>query len=244
MTKNEMSVVEHLDELRRRLIWSILGVTAGTAVGFSAAGWVLKFLIQPLEGFPQVGKLVFLSPSEAFFAYLKIAFLTGLLLASPLVLYQVGAFVWPALNRMEKRYVVILLPMILLLFSLGVIFSYKVILPLVLRFFMGFSSEELQAFLTLGAYLSFVFGLVLPFGFVFQLPVLSYFLTKIGVISPAFLKRNRKFAVLGIFVIAAFLTPPDVISQVMMAGPLLGLYEIGIWVSSVAARSRTEETIE
>lgn len=236
MKKHEMTVVEHLNELRRRLIFVAVGLTAGTAAGFSFARQILDYLTAPLKAYPEAGRLVFLTPTEAFFAFLKIAFLTGLILSAPLTIYQIGAFVWPALEGRERRYFISLVPAIAVLFAGGVLFAYKVILPFVFRFFLGFSTENLQAFLTLGGYLNFVLGLVLPFGVVFQLPVLAYLLTAIGIITPAFLRRNRKFAVLAIFVIAALLTPPDVVSQVMMAGPLLVLYEIGVVISALAYR--------
>ena len=221
----EMSVVDHLQELRRRLIVVIVAVAAASLICYYFVDDLMKWIIQP------AGKLYYLNPAEAFFAYMKLAVFAGFLLALPVVLYQVWAFTVPALTRSEKRLGMILIPCSVLLFFIGLAFAYFLVLPMALKFFMGFATDSLQPLFSMGQYLSFVLSMLLPFGFVFELPLLLLVLAKLGVISSDFLAGKRKLALLLAFVAGGVISPtPDLFGQIMIALPLLLLYEGSIWM--------------
>jgi sec-independent protein translocase protein TatC len=185
------------------------------------------------------GKLVFIAPQEAFIANIKIALFGGLFLASPFVTYQIWRFVSAGLKRNEMKYTLIFGPLSFLFFLLGIAFGYFIIVPIGIKFLLGFATELVTPMLTISKYISFVGMLTLAFGVVFQLPVVSLFLTKLGIITPYFLSSKRRYAVVFIFLLAAVLTPPDIITQCLMAVPLLVLYEIGIIFSKIAYKGET-----
>ncbi|MDW7649822.1 MAG: twin-arginine translocase subunit TatC [Bacillota bacterium] len=230
---DELTLIGHLDELRWRLVVCGLALAGGVAVGFFFAAVLQDFLLHV------PGDLVYLAPGEAFFTHLRLAVTIGLVLAAPMVLSQAAAFIAPGLTDGEKKYLYIGLPAAMLLFVSGVFFAYKVMLPLTYAFFLGFGSDRLTAMISVGSYISFVLGLVIPFGVVFQLPLLVMILTGVGLVTPYFFKSNRKYAVLVIFILAALLTPPDLISQMLMAGPLLLLYEFSVFMAALVYRRRT-----
>ncbi len=223
-----MSLIEHLEELRWRLIWSLASFALATVASFAVAGRVLQALVSP------VGTVVFLAPAEAFLTQLRVAVFMGLALAAPVILYQLAAFVLPGLERHERRVLYGVLPSASLLFLAGAAFGYLVAVPFLYRFFLSFSSPAVQAQIRISDYLGFVVGVVVPMGVVFELPVLVWGLAAIGLVTPGFLSRNRKYAVLVIFVIAAVLSPPDVVSQFLFASPMLLLYEVSIVVARLA----------
>ncbi|NLJ81202.1 MAG: twin-arginine translocase subunit TatC [Firmicutes bacterium] len=235
MGKSEegMTLVDHLAELRLRIIKVIAALAVGVLISFYFAAPVIDFLLQ----IP--GKLVYLHPGEAFFIHLKLAVVGGLVVSFPIILYQVLGFIMPALRQAEKTALYIGLPFVMFLFLMGVVFAYKLILPLAFSFFMGFGTESLEPLISISSYVSFVLGLVIPFGIVFQLPLLVLLLTRLGILTPQILTRYRKVTILIIFALSAFLTPPDVISQILMAGPMVLLYEISILLSkSVSWRAK------
>lgn len=233
-TDTELSLIEHLEELRRRLIWVGVSVIVGMGVGWWLTPAVLDHMVQP------VGETVFLAPGEAFHTHLRIAFTLALIMSIPMALYQLGAFVWPALHRHERKYVVLFIPLALLLFAAGMGFAYFGMLPILFTFFLGFASPTLRPAISIGNYVSFVTNLVFPTGLVFQLPILVLFLSRLGILTPVFLRQHRKMALLFIFILAAFLTPPDPLSQLLMAGPLLALYEMSLLLSVVGYRAYTQ----
>jgi len=238
--EQELPITEHIEELRERLIKSALAVLVGFLVAWPFKKKLLLFLEKPLPKNLQ-GKLIFLSPPEAFFTALKISFFAGILIALPFVLYQAWKFIEPGLYEHEKKFILPFLFFSVLFFFLGASFAYFVILPFGLRFLLGFMGDLLTPQLTIGSYISFVIQMILAFGFVFLLPVIVWLLSKLGIINYRVLEKNRKYAVLVIFIVAALLTPPDAFSQVMMAIPLLGLYELSIWVSKFAGKEKEEE---
>lgn len=220
-----MSLVDHLQEFRIRIVISLVAVTIGGSISWFYAGEIIDFLIKP------VGKLVFLTPGEAFFAYLKVSVFAGVILALPVVMHQVWSFIVPALHENERKIVLVLGPASVLLFLGGISFSYYVVLPAAIKFFMGFATEQLQPLFSLGAYISFIISFLLPFGIVFELPLFLIVLAKVGIINSQFLISKRKIFLLLAFVIGAIAAPtPDVFSQVMVAIPLLLLYELSIFV--------------
>lgn len=217
MTDRPRALAEHLEELRWRLIRCLCAFAVGTVIGFGVADRVLGIIV----GTTGVPHLAMIRVAEGFGVRMDIAMALGVALSFPAVLYEAVAFVWPALERHERRYLLTFLPLSVALFAAGVGFAFLIVLPAAVGFFLRFAGESLQPVISVRAYVSFVLGLVLPFGFVFQLPVVAGVLTRLGVISPAFLSRSRKYAVLVVFVVAAVMTPPDVVSQLMLATPLL-----------------------
>ncbi len=230
--KKDLSFLGHLEELRARLIKSLLTLTLTSVFSCVFANEFLKFIIKP------VGHLIFTSPSEAFLATFNVTLWCGVILAFPFILYQFWAFVHEALTESERRYVRIFGPFSLILFLSGIVFGYFVMVPISLSFLLSFSSAWLVPMIRASEYLSFVGSFVLAFGVVFELPLILVFLAKIGVASPEFLRHNRRYAVVFIFIISAILTPPDCASQFLMAVPLLVLYELGILLSKITYRPR------
>lgn len=220
-----MSLVDHLQELRKRLIIMIIAVAIGSTACYFYSAELVHFITAP------AGKLYYMNPAEAFFSYLKVSFFAGFLLALPIVLYQVWAFIVPALTHKERTATTILVPTSVLLFFVGLSFSYYLVLPAGIKFFMGFATDDLQPMFSLGQYLSFVISFLVPFGFIFELPLFILVLAKIGILSSKMLVAKRKIVLVMTFVIGAVISPtPDVFSQTMIAVPMLVLYEISILI--------------
>jgi sec-independent protein translocase protein TatC len=240
-TSGEMPFLDHLEELRWRLLWSILAIIAFTVIGFLLVTSfdVLGILVAPITPFLNDSRLKFLSPIEPFFITLKLALGVGLLLASPIVVYQIWAFLSPALLPSEKRAIVPSLYFGLVLFMAGVAMAYYVALPVTLQFTMGFQTESLEQSIVIGEYLSVVIRLLLAFGIVFELPVLILALTAIGLVTPEFLAEKRRHAIALITVLCAVITPGDVITlTILMIVPLVLLYEVSITLSKLVVRRR------
>lgn len=235
--EEELPVTEHIEELRQRIFKSIIALIVGFLIAWPFKKEFLLILERPLPANLK-GKLIFLSPPEAFFTALKLSFFGGTLIALPFILYQVWKFIEPGLYKHEKKYILPFVFFSLLCFFIGASFAYFVILPLGLKILLSFMGDLLTPQIRVGSYISFVIQLILAFGFVFLLPVFVWLLSKLGVINYRILENNRKYAILVIFVVAAVLTPPDVFSQTMMALPLLVLYEISIWVSKFTGREK------
>jgi sec-independent protein translocase protein TatC len=226
---DKLPFTDHLDELRHRLIISVVGIGIGFAVSYGFSQQLLVLLQRPMPT-----RLVFIAPTEAFFVNLKVAFYAGLFLSVPLLLFQVWKFVAPGLYEHERRYSFPFLIVSTVLFLLGA----AVILPIALHFLIAQGGELWKPNITLSNYLSFCMRLILAAGLIFEFPVLMYFLTKVGVITPEFLVKNRKYAVIAAFAISAILTPPDVFSQVLLAVPLFLLFEVSIFVAKRVAAGR------
>jgi len=231
--EQKQTIVEHLEELRRSLLISIVAVIIAAIFSFYYNEQILAFVISPLTALNE--NLIVTGVTEAFFVKLKLAFLAGFVFAFPVVFWALWRFIKPALYPHEKKYIYILFPVSIILFVSGVLFSYFGILHLILKFFIYIAGENLETMFKVDQYVSFVIAFTLPFGIVFELPVVVFFLTKIGVVNFEMLSRNRKYALLVIVVLAAALTPgPDPFSQIMMAVPVYFLYEISIWVSKLS----------
>jgi sec-independent protein translocase protein TatC len=186
-------------------------------------------------------KIIFTGLPEAFFTYLKVAFLSGIILAAPVIFYQFWIFVAPGLYKKEKRLLIPIVTLSTLFFVGGALFGYFVVFPYGFKFFLGFSSDTIKALPSMREYLSFSAKLLLAFGLVFELPLIITFLARLGLVSVEFLKKNRKYALLLFFVGAAILTPPDVVTQIMMALPLMVLYEISILGAKIFGKKKIEE---
>jgi sec-independent protein translocase protein TatC len=240
-TSGEMPFLDHLEELRWRLLWSLLAVFAFTIIGFLLVTRldVLGLLIAPITPFLDGSKLKYLSPTEPFFITLKLALGVGLLLAAPIIVYQIWAFLSPALLPSEKRAIVPSLYFGLVLFMIGVAMAYYIALPVTLQFTMGFQTESLEQAIVISEYLSVVIRLLLAFGVVFELPVVILALTFVGLVTPEFLAEKRRHAIAGITILCALITPGDVITlTILMMIPLVLLYELSITLSKLVVRRR------
>jgi len=234
--------LSHLEELRKRLISCSIAVGIGFVISYIFSERLFQILIMPLKAnLPEGDRLIFTNLPEMFFAYLKTAFITGILLVAPYIFYQLWMFIAPGLYQKEKRYVIPFVLFSTILFVGGGLFGYFIVFPLGFRFFLGFANENVQALPTVKQYFSFSIKLLFAFGIVFELPVVIFFLSKMGLVTVDFLRQKRKYAILLTFVIAAIITPPDVITQCMMAGPLIILYEIGIIIARIGATKKVVE---
>lgn len=227
-----MSLLEHLDELRTRIIKSLLAIAFGSAVAYFFLDEITNWLTLP------VGKLYYMRPGEAFFTYLKIDIAAGFLIALPIIFYHAWKFFLPALTRDERAVMGVLVPASVTLFFVGMAFSFFLILPVALKFFMGFGeeSENLQSMFSFASYFEFVILFVLPFGFVFELPLVIIVLGKLGILTSETLGKYRRYVFFFAFVIGALVTSPDVITQIAVAIPVVLLYEVGYLVVKYVLR--------
>ncbi len=226
---SKLPFTTHLEELRKRLIVCFIAVGIGFLLSYGFKEYLFQILVHPLVKVMKPGdSLIFTGLPEAFFTYLKVAFLAALMLAAPIIIYQFWMFVAPGLYDREKR---LMLPIVFLssvFFIGGALFGYFIVFPWGFKFFLGFATETIRPMPSMKEYLGFSAKLLLAFGLVFELPLVLTFLARLGIVSVDFLKKNRKYALLLFFVGAALLTPPDVVTQIMMALPLMVLYEISI----------------
>jgi sec-independent protein translocase protein TatC len=227
--EEKIPFTSHLEELRSRLIKCFIAVGVGFAASYGFKEILFNILVRPLVKVMEHGDhLIFTGLPEAFFTYLKVSLLSGLMLASPVLLYQFWMFVAPGLYQKERR---LMAPVVILssfFFIAGALFGYFIVFPWGFKFFLGFATESIRPLPSMKEYLAFSAKLLLAFGLVFELPMVLTFLARLGIVSVDFLKRNRKYALLLFFAGAAILTPPDVVTQVMMALPLMVMYEISI----------------
>ncbi len=236
-----MPFLEHLEELRWTLIRSLFAVVVCAVACYFFVSQIVSLLVVPA---PDEMKLIFLSPTEAFMTYLKVAGYAGVVVAFPYISWEFWRFIVPGLLAKERKLVFPIVVFTVICFVTGALFAYFIIIPFGLDFLLSFQSDFLVANITIGKYLTFVVTLLLLFGLVFELPVLAYFLSLIGLLTPQFLRSKRRYGILTIFIVAAVLTPPDAFTQTMMAIPLIFLYEISIWVSASVQRRRKREEIE
>jgi len=241
-SEEKQPFLRHLEELRKRLISSAIAVGIGFAICYFFSERIFLILIEPLNAvMPEGDQLIFTALPEMFFAYLKVAFVSGILMASPYLFYQMWMFVSPGLYKQERSLVVPFVLASTLLFVGGALFGYFIVFPFGFKFFIGFSNEYVKALPSVKQYFGFALKLLFAFGVVFELPVIIFFLAKLGLVTTELLRKKRKYAILMTFVAAAILTPPDVITQCMMAGPLIILYEVGIIVSRFARKKEVED---
>jgi sec-independent protein translocase protein TatC len=244
-----MPFLDHLEELRWRILWALLAIAIGTIAGLVIVFNypVLDFLLAPIRdarGEPDLS-LIYLSPAAPFFVTLKLGIWCGLILAFPVVVYHVWAFLSPALEKREKRAVIPALYLGLVLFLAGAALAYFIALPVTLAFFYALETPALTATLEINETIGFVVKLLLAFGAVFELPVVIMGLSVLGLVTPAFLRSKRRHAVVAITILASFLTPGDVITlTIMMMVPLILLYELGILLSAGIYRGKMKRAEE
>ena len=232
MDDGSMTLTAHLTELRSRIIKCLIAVALGSCVGYYYVEEIMHYLTLP------VGKLYYLQPSEAFFTYLKVAVFVGFLLALPVVFFHVWRFFLPALTRTERMILGVIVPTSVVLFFIGLAFSFFLVLPAAVRFFMGFGNTELEALFSVDKYFSFVLTFILPFGFVFELPLVITILGKMGLVGSDFLGRHFRLVIFLSFVLGALITPtPDVFTQSMIALPMFLLYGVGYLIVKYIIRN-------
>lgn len=219
----EMPLSGHLQEFRSRLIICLAAVAVASGVSYNFVEEIIDIISAP------AGKLYFLNPAEVFFSYIQVAVCTGILVTLPIICYELWGFVRPALMPSERAAVFWLIPTAVLLFYAGLAFSYYAVFPAAVLFFMGFATASLQPMFSLSSYLSFFIAFMLPFGVVFELPLVLFFLAKMGLITSAFLKSKRRVLIVVAFIFAAVVSPTtDIFTQVMIAVPMIVLYEASI----------------
>ena len=241
-----MPFLDHLEELRGRLIWVAVSVLLLSVAGFFIVSEfdVIGLLKRPIDPLVPEGMLLFTSPTEPMTVTLKLSFVVGVLMGMPIIVYHTWAFLSPALFEREKKMIIPGLVGGFILFMLGVAMAYFLVLPLGLRFLLGFQTESLAPIITIGEYLKFATRLILAFGVIFELPLISLLLSWLGLIDANTLRKFRRHAIVGVAVLSSILTPADVGTMLMMMGPLIVLYEISIFLVAVVGRRRSHEAEE
>ena len=226
-----MTILEHLDELRQRLVKAVLAVAVTTLVSLIFTNKILEWLLVPSGGI----KPIFLRPTEMFMTYMRVGLIAGIALAMPVIVYQLLRYLTPALEPREKKYLYSFVPGATLFFIAGVAFAYFAMLPFALKYLLTFGSDLVEAKWAIGEYISFVTSMLLWVGIAFETPMVIYFLAKLHVVTVKKLTSFRKFALVGAFVLAAVITPtPDPFNQLMVAIPIILLYELGILLARFA----------
>lgn len=237
----KISVTAHLSELRKRLIVCVGAISVGFAVSYYYSEGLFSILTKPLVGKLPDGHdyLVFTSITEPFFIYLKVGLLGGGVLASPIILYEIWAFVAPGLYRDEKNWFFFMVSASFVLFMAGTGFAYGVVFPFGFKYLLNFAGQELRPVLAMGLYFSMVVRLMFAFGIIFQMPLVMLALSRFGLVTAAQFGAWWRYAIVGILLVAAILTPtPDIVNQLLMAGPMIALYFLGIIASWIFGRKR------
>jgi sec-independent protein translocase protein TatC len=250
-------LTEHLGELRNRIFITLGVVIVAFGVCFNYSENIFTILTSPIHNTVNFSlnspfiiftpnkssnmKLVFLAPAEAVWMHIKISFISAFIVSSPVIFFEIWRFIAPGLLGKEKKYALPFVFITTSLFLIGALFCFIIILPFAMNFLLNYKTENLQPMLSVGKYVDFCLKFILSFGAIFELPVLTVFLTRMGIVTPAWLAKNRKYAVLIAFVLAALLTPtPDAFNQSLMAIPIIILYEVGILASRILDRKKKE----
>jgi sec-independent protein translocase protein TatC len=233
---SEMTFLEHLEELRWRIIYAIIGIVAGSIICWIFIDFLVDvILLKPAKD--SGAELQNLKPFGQLFLYFQVAIIGGIVLSLPNIFYQLWQFIAPALRKKERRYILLIVVYSTVCFLAGIVFAYYGMLPLTLRFAAEFGSETIKNEFAVDEYISIIISVMLAAGLIFELPMISFFLTKLGILTPAFMKKYRRHSIVAIMVLAAFLTPgTDPVSQLVLAVPLVLLYEISIFISKVTMK--------
>ena len=239
MSKNnqEMNLFGHLDELRKRLTVIAVVNLVASAVLFTKADFVLDYFLAINPGM----ELVFITPSELLVVYFQLSLIMALILCSPITFYEIWAFVEKGLYRKEKIYISLTLVFGVIFFIGGVAFCYFMVLPTTLKFFMRIAISDVSSMISIKSYISFINTMLLCFGAVFEMPVLVFLLSKLEILTPDFLKKNRGLLIVVIFILAAVITPPDVVSQIMLAVPMILLLQLSIFICTIVYKTNSKK---
>lgn len=243
----QLPIQAHLLELRKRLFYSSIAVLACTGVAFAFHEQILQLLMVPAQGFTDSpsGKPIFTDLTEFLSTAMKASLLVGLFASLPFVLYQIVMFIAPGLTSAERRYLYAMLPVTIIMFAVGAAFGYRIIFPPAINFLLTFGSDVATPFIRIGSYVNLMLTLLLWMGLVFEMPVVIFFLAKIGIVTPEFLAKQRRYALVAAFIMGALITPTfDPINQTLVAIPIIVLYELSIWLAKLAARSRRRAAAE
>jgi sec-independent protein translocase protein TatC len=238
---SDMGFLDHLEELRWRLIKALIGIIVGAILTGIFIDWIMNnILFAPATKTTPPLSIINLRPYGQFLIYMEVIFIGGAVISVPNIIYQIWKFIEPALKPNERRYVTSVVMFTSVCFLGGVVFSYYLMLPAALGFFANFGSTIIENKISADEYMSFVLSMVLAAGIVFELPMLSFFLSKIGILKPEFMRKYRKHAIVAILLLAAIVTPgPDITSQLMLGIPLLLLYEISILICKYSQKKTT-----
>lgn len=231
MYDGQMTFVEHLTELRKRLIIVSLSVLAGGSACFV----FVESIVTHLLALAPAADMVYLAPPELFLAYLRISLILGIVITAPITLSQIWYFVRPALTRREKVTVAAILLGGSFFFAAGAIFAFHVILPLTMRFFLQYATPSIQPVFSFGGYVGFVISILVAFGIAFELPIVVTILARVQLVTPPMLRAARKYVLVALVILSAVLTPPDVVSQLLLAGPMVALYELSILFARIVS---------
>ncbi len=234
---SKLTILGHLKELQKRIIISVIAVAITTIISFIFARQIFHILIYPAGEI----ELIYIEMTEMVGTYMRVCLVSGIILAMPFIIYQFIMFVAPALTPREKRTLYLILPWITLMFAGGVLFGYFVLIPPATKFLITFGSDIATPQIKIGNYISIITRLLLAIGLVFELPVVTTFLARIGIVTPKWLSSKRKAAVIFAFILAAIITPTfDPINQCLVAIPLIILYEMSIWLAKIVYRKRRQ----
>ncbi len=236
MDEKKLTFIEHLGELRRRLIYIALAILAGTIVSFVFVEHLTALVLEPARGL----QFIYLSPPELFLAYIRISLIVGIVATSPITLLQIWLFLRPGLLKNERLYLTAALIAGVFFFLLGVGFAYQIILPLTIEFFVNIAHQDIEPMFSMGSYIGFISSILLSFGLVFEMPTVVVLLAKFQLITARSLRQFRKFVYLGIVVTAAVLSPPDIVSQFLLAGPMVLLFELSVVLAAMIQRRQRE----
>lgn len=234
--EKEMTFLEHLEELRWRIIYSIIGIVVGTIIAWIFIDFLVDVvLLKPAKDSGAI--LQNLRPFGQLFLYMQIAIMVGMIISIPNIFYQFWQFISPALRKKEKKYIFWIVVFSSICFLSGIAFAYFAMLPLTLKFAAEFGSESIKNEFSIDEYMSIIISVMLAAGFVFELPMISFFLSKLGILKPAIMRKFRRHSIVVIMILAAFLTPgADPVSQLVLAVPLVVLYEISIFISKISQK--------
>jgi sec-independent protein translocase protein TatC len=247
MEEKRLPLGEHLLELRRRLMWAAIAVVLCTMIAFIFHQQILLLLMAPAQNFTDMpnGKPIYTDLTEFIGIAFKVSLLVGLFVSLPFVLYQLVMFVSPGLEARERRYLYALLPVTILVFLLGAAFGYRVLFPPAVRFLLSFGADVATPLIRIGNYMNLMISLLFWMGVVFETPVVLFFLAKIGVVTPQWLAKQRRYALVVAFILGALITPTfDPVNQSFVAIPIIVLYEIGIWLARIGYRGKKSSTTE
>ena len=241
---NGMTFQDHITELRRRVMYSAIAVLITTIIAFIFHEQILYLLMQPAQGFTDIpsGKPIYTDLTEFLSTAMKASLLVGFFAALPFVLFQMVLFVAPGLSPSERRYLYLLIPAVIFAFILGAAFGYRILFPPAVHFLLSFGSDIATPYIRIGNYVSLMMSLLLWMGVVFETPIVLFFLSRIGIVTPRQLGRQRRYAIVVAFILGALITPTfDPINQTLVALPIIVLYEIGIWLAKIGARQRNRQ---
>ena len=241
MSEEKLTALSHLLELRKRLIRSVIAIAVASIISFFFYDWIFYFLKLPADNI----NLVYIEMTEMIGTIMKVSLAAGIVLAMPYLVLQGILFISPALTRREKKYVYLILPWVGLMFLGGVLFGYFVLIPPATRFLMTFGADIASPEIRVGNYIALITRLLLAIGFVFEMPVITTFLARLGIIKPEWLASRRRTAIIVFFILAAMITPTfDPINQSLVALPMIVLYEMSIWLAKLVYKKKADAVSE